>query len=101
MRKKITLNNDEIFLGFYGLFFLTFISIITSLFIPHNFLHNIILHTIGILIFFFSKFDNKKKYFKIILLISFFSFSALLISKTHDDFSYYHLTFTKYLTEHK
>ncbi len=100
-KKKITLNNDEIFLGFYGLFFLTFISIITSLFIPHNFLHNIILHTIGILIFFFSKFDNKKKYFKIILLISFFSFSALLISKTHDDFSYYHLTFTKYLTEHK
>ncbi len=27
--------------------------------------------------------------------------SALLISKTHDDFSYYHLPFTKYLTEQK
>ena len=24
-----------------------------------------------------------------------------MISKTHDDFSYYHLPFTKYLTEHK
>ena len=30
-----------------------------------------------------------------------FTVSALLISKTNDDFSYYHLPFTKYLTEHK
>ena len=35
------------------------------------------------------------------MLISLITFSALLISKTHDDFSYYHLPFTKYLTEHK
>ena len=95
--------NDEkvIYTGFYGLFLLTFISLITSLFLSHNFIHNILLHLIGILLFIFLRVKNKKNYLKIILFISLILFSALLISKTHDDFSYYHLTFTKYLTEQK
>ena len=38
---------------------------------------------------------------KYIILISILVFSAVLISKTNDDFSYYHLPFTKYLTEQK
>ncbi len=74
---------------------------ISSLFVPHNFIHNIILHIIGVLFFIFLKIKNKKDYSKSIFLISLFVLSALLISKTHDDFSYYHLPFTKYLTEHK
>ena len=95
--------NDEkvIYTGFYGLFLLTFISLITSLFLSHDFIHNILLHLIGILLFIFLRVKNKKNYLKIILFISLILFSALLISKTHDDFSYYHLTFTKYLTEQK
>ena len=36
-----------------------------------------------------------------IFFISVVLFSSLLISKTHDDFSYYHFPFTKYLTEQK
>ena len=94
-------DQNVIYLGFYGLFLLTFISLITSLFIPHNFIHNILLHLIGILLFVFIKVENKKTYLKIIFLISLVIISALLISKTHDDFSYYHLPFTKYLTEQK
>jgi len=94
-------NQNEIYIGFYGLFLLTFISLISSLFVPHNFIHNIILHIIGVLFFIFLKIKNKKDYSKSIFLISLFVLSALLISKTHDDFSYYHLPFTKYLTEHK
>ena len=90
-----------IYIGFYGLFSLTFISLISSLLVAHNFLHNIFLHLIGILLFLFLKAKNKKNYFKIIFFISILAISALLISKTHDDFSYYHLPFTKYLTEHK
>ncbi len=90
-----------IFIGFYGLFFLTFISLITSLFLSHNFIHNILLHLVGVLSFTFLRIKNKKNYLKIILTISFLIISALLISKTHDDFSYYHFTFTKYLTEQK
>ena len=80
---------------------LTLISLCSSLFLPHNFIHNIILHLIGVLLFIFVDIENKKNYLKFILLISLFVFVALLISKTHDDFSYYHLTFTKYLTEQK
>ena len=90
-----------IYLGFYGLFVLTFISIVTSLFVSHNFFHNLLLHFFGVLFFVFYKTKDKKYFIKFIFLISLFLISALLISKTHDDFSYYHLPFTKYLTEHK
>jgi hypothetical protein len=90
-----------IYTGFYGLFFLTLISLVTSFFVPHNFIHNIFIHFFGISYFFFFKFENKKNYLKTIFIISLFTISALLISKTHDDFSYYHLPFTRYLTEHK
>lgn len=95
--------NDQrsIYVGFYGLFLITLISLITSLFLPHNYNHNILLHLIGILSFIFLKVENKTEYLKIILLISIFVLSALLISKTHDDFPYYHLPFTRYLTEQK
>ena len=82
-----------LFTGFYGLFLLTFISLITSLFFPHNFIHNLLIHFLGILFFIFIKFKNKKTYLKKIILISIFTISALLISKTHDDFSYYHLLY--------
>jgi hypothetical protein len=101
--EKIKNFNDEksIFVGFYGLFFVTLISLLTSLFLPHNFTHNLILHIIGLIYFIFYKAQNKKTYLKFIVLISFIVFSAVLISKTNDDLSYYHLPFTKYLTEQK
>jgi hypothetical protein len=94
-------DQSTIYIGFYGLFLLTLISLLSSLLVPHNFAHNIILHLIGVLLFIFLKIKNKKDYSKIIFFISLFTLSALLISKTHDDFSYYHLPFTKYLTEQK
>ena len=92
---------NAIYIGFYGLFFLTCISLTTSLLFPHNFVHNILIHFFGILFFILFKIKNKKSYLKIIFLISIFTISALIISKTHDDFSYYHLPITRYLTEHK
>ena len=101
--KSINKNGIHLFefTGFYGLFFITIISLLSSLFLPHNFIHNIILHLIGFLLFFLLNYEKKFLYIKLIVLISFFLISALLISKTHDDFSYYHLPFTKYLTENK
>ena len=90
----------SIYIGFYGLFSITLISLITSIFLAHTFIHNLLLHFFGVALLFFTKADYKFKYLKFITLISIFVFSALLISKTHDDFSYYHLPFTKYLTEH-
>ena len=94
-------DQKAIYIGFYGLFLLTLISLLTSYFFSHDFIHNILLHSIGILSFIFFRVKNKLNYLRTIFLISIFVFSALLISKTHDDFSYYHLPFTKYLTEQK
>ena len=105
--EKLFLNNisfdsdRSVYTGFYGLMVLTIISLFTSYFVPHNFYHNIAIHGFGFLYFLINIFKKDKKYLKYIIIISLFSISALLISKTHDDFSYYHLPFTKYLTEHK
>lgn len=98
---KSSKNEGIIYVGFYGLFFLTLISLFTSFFTQHDYFHNLIINILGIIFFFFIKFHNKKNYIKIIFIISIFTISALLISKTHDDFSYYHLPFTNYLTEQK
>ena len=94
-------HENSIYIGFYGLFFVTLISLFTSLFLSHNLLHNSLLHIFGVFYFLTIKIKNKKEFSKIIFLISIIVFSALLISKTHDDFSYYHFPFTKYLTENK
>ncbi len=94
-------HESSIFIGFFGLALVTLISLVTSLFVQHDYVHNLILHFIGIIFFIFVPIKNKSKYLKIVILISILSFIALLISKTHDDFSYYHLPFTKYLTEQK
>ena len=97
---KINVEGDiNIYVGFYGLMFLTLISLFSSFFLEHNFYHNIILHLIGIFYFFFSSFKKKIKFYKHIFYISIFLIPLLLISKTHDDFSYYHYPFTKFLTE--
>ena len=98
--KKID-DQKTIYLGFYGLLFLTFLSLVTSFFFKHGYTHNILTHLVGIFCFFYFKTNKKRNYLKYILIISLLTFVALLISKTHDDFSYYHLPFTKYLTEHK
>ena len=99
---NISFDNDRsVYTGFYGLMVLTIISLFTSYFVPHNFYHNIAIHGFGFLYFLINIFKKDKKYLKYIIIISLFSISALLISKTHDDFSYYHLPFTKYLTEYK
>ena len=53
-------DQKSIYIGFYGLFFITLISLLTSLFVPHGFIHNILLHSIGILFFVFFKVESKK-----------------------------------------
>ena len=90
------------YLGFLGLFFLTLYSYVSHLLFVHSQIHNFFIIIIGI-IFFILNF--KKKYQKkkdLILLLSTFIllFSGLLITKNHDDFSYYHFPYTYYLTQH-
>ena len=96
--------NDFAIYGILGVICLTFISYLTNIFFPHNFIHNIIIHLVGILIFFYSRVSNNFLYNKVNYIIIFFivSFFFLhLMSKTHDDFGWYHLPYTLNLSQIK
>ena len=88
-------------LGIFGLFLLYLVSFFTHLFVAHNFLHNILIHMLGL--FFFSKFRSQinKKELKLILLFFFVLFIGFLISKTNEDFPFYHLPLSLHLAEQK
>ena len=65
--------NDIAIYGILGIIFLTFISYLTNIFFPHNFVHNIIIHSLGILLFLYSRifkvFSNTRINYIIILFI--------------------------------
>ena len=89
------------FLGIYGIFFLIFISYISSFFLPHSELFNSIVIFIGCIVFFINRNSEiiqkkvKNLSFSFIVLIVF-----ILASKQHDDFSYYHFPYAHLLTEY-
>ena len=92
------------YLGIIGFFFLCLISQFTSFFSPHNYLHNLIIHSIGIFTFILLFLNRKSeslqelKNFLVLLLILFI---GVYVYKNHDDFSYYHLTYALNLSENK
>ncbi|MDC3036040.1 hypothetical protein OA107_01480 [Candidatus Pelagibacter sp.] len=83
-----------------GFFFLSFISLFTSFFFPHNFTHNFILHLIGLssfVIFFLNqkRFEELKNFIILFLMI----LIGVYVFKNHDDFPYYHLSYALNLSE--
>ncbi len=86
--------------GIFGLFFLSILSSYSHLIVPHNYIHNIVIIFIGL---FFLKEFEKKRINEIKYLISIFSliFIFLLISKTNEDFGYYHLPNSLQFSEQK
>ena len=91
------------YLGIIGFFSLSVYSILSSFLYSHNFAHNIIVHFIGFIGFYFYIRRNKNniidvKYFLLLLLI--FLIGAY-VYKNHDDFPYYHLTYSLNLSENK
>lgn len=90
------------YIGLLGLFFSTIISYLTIFFVEHGYIHNLIFHSIGIS--FFIHFINKNKNIinlKRYVLVFSVLFIGLLILRNHDDFNYYHLTYSLGLTENK
>ena len=83
-------------------FFISLTSIFTSFFFAHNYLHNIILHFVGLiasLFFFYNRIKlNELKY---LLILTFVLFIGLYVYKNHDDFPYYHLTYALNLSENQ
>ena len=88
-------------LGLLGIFFLITLSYLTSLFVPHNSFHNILVLALGILFFYNNRNKFKKSEIKTILYIIFLTLIIFFISKNHDDFQYYHLPFSLSLSENK
>ena len=88
--------------GLLGILFLTIISYFTIFFLKHDYVHNIIIHFFGILSFGYfikkeKRFNELKKLFIILTIL----FVGILIIRNHDDFNYYHLTYSLGLTENK
>ena len=97
---KEVLQNNIGYIGLFGFFFISLISIFTSFFFAHNYLHNITLHFVGLiasLFFFYNRIKlNELKY---LLILTFVLFIGLYVYKNHDDFPYYHLTYSLNLSE--
>ena len=90
--KIAKINNQYLNVGLYGVYgivALTFYSYLTILIIPHNIYFNLFIHILGLSSFFyyFKDFKLNKKNIFIVIVLSI----ALLISKNHDDFPFYHL----------
>ena len=90
------------YLGILGFFSIILISTTTIFFTSHNYIHNIILHFIGFLAFSINFFNNKKRNYdelKKLLLVFIIMGTGIYIFKNHDDFPYYHLTYTLNLSQ--
>ena len=89
--------------GLFGFFFICLLSLFSSYFFAHNFLHNILFHCFGIIgfiFFLYNKKNNSKEIIYLALLTLVFLIGSY-VYKSHDDFGYYHLTYALNLTENK
>ncbi len=89
------------FNGLLGIALLILISYITNIFFAHNYLHNSFIIFLGLLIFIYDLKNNfsKRIYeYRDITIIFIIIFIAILMYKNHDDFYYYHFSYTQILT---
>ena len=88
--------------GIIGFFFICLISICTSFFFAHNFIHNFILHLVGLSSFFWNFLIYKKDLIiqiKKLILLFLILIIGIYVFKNHDDFPYYHLTYALNLSQ--
>ena len=94
---------DSSFNGLLGIALLILISYLTNIFFAHSFLHNSLIIFFGFIVFIY---DFKKNFFKRIYeyrditIIFIIIFIAMLMYKNHDDFYYYHFSYTHILTNY-
>lgn len=103
--KKIFFKNYTLefgLIGILGVISLTFYSYFTNFFFSHSGTHNLTLHIVGLFLYIYFIFINKKKVISFYLIITILIFiPAIFISKSHDDFPYYHLPYIVNLVENK
>ena len=87
--------------GLLGIALLILISYITNIFFAHNFLHNSLIIFFGLLIFIYDlikNYSNRILEYRDLTIIFAIIFIAILMYKNHDDFYYYHFSYTLILT---
>lgn len=74
--------------GILGVIFLTFLSYTTNIFFAHNYIHNTVVHIVGLIFFFifFKKNFSKYIFYKPLILLSIFFLLSLFLSKNNEDF---------------
>ena len=101
---EIEINRSKIYLfGLVGIISLTFISYFTNLFVAHNYLHNILLLSIGLISFLYGVFKKNIDfiYVRKIIFLAILLILVSLLYKTHDDFDWYHLPYTLNIAQNK
>jgi len=100
---KELLSKNIAYQGIIGFFSLSLISLISSYFFAHNYIHNAIIHTVGIIGFILFIKKNKKNFedFKNLTILILIFLIAAYVYKNHDDFPYYHLTYSLNLSENR
>ena len=102
-KKIINLNNYNLgYLGIVGIFSLLLISYVSTQFLAHTEIFNLLTLITGLILFFgnIKKFDLDKKNFQLLILIFILSLIFVLVGKNHDDFHYYHFPYILTLTEY-
>ena len=104
LQKIIGLSFKKISLGYSGLlgfFFLTIYSYFSNFFYAHGIYHNLIVLILGLYLFYLSSINKLflKSEFKVLIIIFLLLYVSFLLSKSHDDFPYYHFPYTYYLTQ--
>ena len=89
--------------GLIGFFSISIISLISSFFFAHDYAHNIILHFFGIIGFFsfLKRNENNQNELKNFFILIIIFLIGAYVYKNHDDFPYYHLTYTLNLSENQ
>ena len=98
-KKLLSLNLG--YQGLFGFFFLIIISSITTFFFKHHYFHNLVVHLIGIFTFIYFIKNFEKKVIRLSIILFILLFISIYVYKNHDDFPYYHLTYTLNLVENK
>ncbi len=89
--------------GLIGFFSISIISLISSFFFAHDYVHNIILHFFGLIGFFsfLKRNENNQNELKNFFILIIIFLIGAYVYKNHDDFPYYHLTYTLNLSENQ
>ncbi len=98
INKNFKISSNYGYVGLTGILIICIYSYLSSFFIKHSDIHNIIILILGIISFFYFNYKNNHQN-RILVFFLVVYFIGFLIFKTHDDFPYYHFKYTYYLTQ--